>query len=78
MVNLNERTQPIKSAINIVVKRLIRLQRCCGDKRGELWMICEDTNHGDRKLKAKGFQEHKPFEGIAFKERSDSFAEMRR
>jgi hypothetical protein len=33
-------------------------------------MISEDTNDGDRKLKAKGFQEHKPFEGIAFKERS--------
>ena len=47
-VNLNERTRHIKSPINIVARRLIRLQRCCSDKPGELWMICEDTNHGDR------------------------------
>ena len=46
VVNLNERTRTIKSAINIVARRVIRLPRC-GDKKRELWMICEDTNHGD-------------------------------
>jgi len=29
---------------------MIRFQRRSGDKPGDLWMICEDTNHGDSRL----------------------------
>jgi len=36
-----------ETGICIADTRMIRLPRCCGDKPGELWMICEDTNHGD-------------------------------
>ena len=35
-----------ESGICIVITRQIRLQRS-GDKKRELWMLCEDTNHGD-------------------------------
>jgi hypothetical protein len=37
-----------ETGICIADTRMIRLPRCCGDKPEELWMICEDTNHGDR------------------------------